>query len=945
MTFKMIPPIVMLNEVNLLNADIHSKMLCAENSADVLSGQNQCMAENSLLFSNNQNDSEFLYNKTPSFMLNQPNSNAKLKWVNEADLATNMMRILDVENNYPYILLFFSFVAIFYFTVFLKERFSRNAEMVLKERKALIGSAMSTALHWKTAAKKLREDKVKKIHEEIEKNKEHDNVDNDPDNELNKNDEQIEFELKQQIPQPSKIYEMLYDEKEENKALYFGIEQSKYNQVENLLRLSLQITLNNYVESTYQARKPKIYPLKKWQSFAEVLPFQDGVRLKELVQLIVKKVKKNIGSHVIPCDELKEAEDCLKKIGIERMNGFKILLRMAFPALPYVLLAVALNSLKIWGDVMVFASRSAMLNDIKFGSEEGLNVIKQTTLSFIVLRCFFECVGMLTQFLRSRSSKIFSLPLRSAVMQGLFRQDVEYFDRQKLQPLISAATSESGRLAWVFFSLPIEIISCVTGIVTSVSMIYSVAPDMLLVTLLPCIAMGTTHYLICKFMEKKWSRRHNLRKLAEEKTSELLHKVRTVREFSMEISEAEKRSALDAYSVEMENNISGFETCIWHGFGLFWAIQHGMVTHFGAGQVTEGVIQLGTLMAISDQMGRITWSLRHLLERSPLIFKAMEPAERICDILTAFGSIEGDPFQNKELLGGNTCNEETRNKLKANGFRRPKRIQGKIEFKNVKFSYPSDPRKKILHGLSFASNPNANDPKKRIRTVAFVGETGCGKSTAINLLKKFYTQSSGEILLDGHPLSEYDPRYLRQQMAIVAQTTELLHKTLRENITYGMQTMPSDSEIIDACKKAAIWDDILEMPDKLDTVYEDNLSGGQKQRISIARALIRKPTILLLDEATSALDAVNERVVQNAINKMMDERGEGCSITVAHRLTTIRKSDVIIVMHKGKKVEAGTHDELMKLEVVKSKSGAVVSGWYRNLWDTQQGDDKDVNDK
>ena len=101
----------------------------------------------------------------------------------------------------------------------------------------------------------------------------------------------------------------------------------------------------------------------------------------------------------------------------------------------------------------------------------------------------------------------------------------------------------------------------------------------------------------------------------------------------------------------------------------------------------------------------------------------------------------------------------------------------------------------------------------------------------------------------------------------------------------------------------------------------------------------------MLDEATSALDAVNERVVQNAINKMMDERGEGCSITVAHRLTTIRKSDVIIVMHKGKKVEAGTHDELMKLEVVKSKSGAVVSGWYRNLWDTQQGDDKDVNDK
>ena len=113
--------------------------------------------------------------------------------------------------------------------------------------------------------------------------------------------------------------------------------------------------------------------------------------------------------HILPAGH---QGNCLKKIGIERMNGFKILLRMAFPALPYVLLAVALNSLKIWGDVMVFASRSAMLNDIKFGSEEGLNVIKQTTLSFIVLRCFFECVGMLTQFLRSSKTVLLRLPRR-----------------------------------------------------------------------------------------------------------------------------------------------------------------------------------------------------------------------------------------------------------------------------------------------------------------------------------------------------------------------------------------------------------------------------------------------------------------------------------------------------------------------------------------------------
>ena len=176
-------------------------------------------------------------------------------------------------------------------------------------------------------------------------------------------------------------------------------------------------------------------------------------------------------------------------------------------------------------------------------------------------------------------------------------------------------------------------------------------------------------------------------------------------------------------------------------------------------------------------------------------------------------------------------------------------------------------------------------------------------------------------------------------MAIVSQDTQLLKMSLRDNITYGMPSFPTDSDVIDACKKASIWDDILEMPDKLDTIFDDNLSGGQKQRISIARALIRKPTILLLDEATSALDAVNERTVQTAINRMMDERGQGCSITVAHRLSTIRNSDLIVVMDKGKQVEAGTHDELMKLTVVKSESGNIITGWYRNLWDTQQGND------
>ena len=443
-------------------------------------------------------------------------------------------------------------------------------------------------------------------------------------------------------------------------------------------------------------------------ALSEVLPFQDGIRLKELVQLVQKKIKKNIGSHVIPMEDLQAAEDCLQKIGAQRVDGYKILLGMTLPSLPFVLASLILSAVKIWGDIMIFSSRSTMLNGVNVNSEKGLRVVQQTTLSFLALRCLFECIGMLCQLMRSKAAAKFSLPLRTAVMQGLLRQDIEYFDRQKLQPLIDAATGESGRLAWVFFHLPEEIVNCVVGIITACAMIYTLAPEMFLLTLVPCIIMGTTHYCICKFMEKKWTRREKLRGSAKEKASELLNKIRTVREFAMEISESEKRSAMDAYSVEVETQISSFETCIWHSFGLFWAIQHAVITHFGSEQIYKGSLQLGTLMAISNQMGTITWRLRHLLERCPVIFKALEPAQRISDILTAFGSIEGDPFQNKKM----------QKDAVTSGFRRPKRIEGKIEFKNVKFSYPSDPRKKILRDLSFSTNPTCKDPKKRVRTIA-----------------------------------------------------------------------------------------------------------------------------------------------------------------------------------------------------------------------------------
>lgn len=156
-------------------------------------------------------------------------------------------------------------------------------------------------------------------------------------------------------------------------------------------------------------------------------------------------------------------------------------------------------------------------------------------------------------------------------------------------------------------------------------------------------------------------------------------------------------------------------------------------------------------------------------------------------------------------------------------------------------------------------------------------------------------------------------------MAMVAQETILFRNTLRYNIIYGLNPPPETELIIDACKKANAWDFICDFPDKLETVLGEKgakLSGGQKQRISIARAIIRSPNILLLDEATSSLDAKNERIVQNSLDNLITTDYSGVAIVIAHRLTTIRGSDLIIIMKDGIKVEEGNHDELMDKKVV-----------------------------
>ena len=399
----------------------------------------------------------------------------------------------------------------------------------------------------------------------------------------------------------------------------------------------------------------------------------------------------------------------------------------------------------------------------------------------------------------------------------------------------------------------------------------------MVLTVIPVVIISATFF--GRFIRKYSKKRQE--KLAESNAilGESLQGIQVIKAFVNELSEI-KRYSLSigiVVKVAMKYAHSRAVFALLIITILFGAIL--FICWQGAVMVQAGTISAGNLISFVTYTFIIGAAIASLGSFYPDLLGALGATQRIREILATKEEIDLENYPSIT----------------------PMDIKGEITLQNVHFTYSTRPDFSVLNGIDM----HVEAGKK----VALVGPSGAGKSTLVQLLLRFYSISSGDIFVDGQSIYATNLRDYRNNIALVPQEVILFGGTIRENILYGKENA-TEEEVILAAKQSNSWEFIQSFPEGMETIVGERgikLSGGQRQRIAIARAILKNPAILLLDEATSSLDAESEKVVQDALNKLMEGR---TSIIIAHRLATIKNADCIYVLDNGKIVEQGTHEEL-----------------------------------
>jgi ABC-type multidrug transport system fused ATPase/permease subunit len=469
---------------------------------------------------------------------------------------------------------------------------------------------------------------------------------------------------------------------------------------------------------------------------------------------------------------------------------------------------------------------------------------------------------------------------------GLYRKmmylHIPYIEQRRVGELTSRLTSDVTQLQDILSFTLAEFIRQMTTVVLGIGIIFWVSAKLSLVMLsaFPFIIVGGI--LFGKYIRRLSKKVTDDLAAANTVAEETLQSIHTVKAFTNEAFEVSRY--LGSLTLVVANSI---RTARYRGLFISFIILSVfggivLVLWYGLGLVESGELTIGKLVSFILYTTFIAAAAGGLGDLYGQLQKTIGASERIMEILET---------------------EDEQPKHSAEGLKDP--IVGFIEFDKVRFRYPSRPEVEVLHGLDFSIKPG--------QKVALVGPSGAGKSTIVQLLMRFYAWNSGQIRLDGKPIEQFDLHHLRKNIGIVPQEVLLFGGTIAENIRYG-RPQATLEEVEEAARKANAWEFISGFPEGLDTLVGERgikLSGGQRQRIAIARAILKDPSILILDEATSSLDSESEKLVQDALDLLMENR---TTIIIAHRLATVRKADRIFVLQQGAIQEEGSHLDLLEEE-------------------------------
>jgi ATP-binding cassette subfamily B protein len=481
--------------------------------------------------------------------------------------------------------------------------------------------------------------------------------------------------------------------------------------------------------------------------------------------------------------------------------------------------------------------------------------------------------GYMMQWLGSRV--VFDM--RTQLFDHLQLLSLGFFSRRQTGQIMSRVTNDIMQLQFFISDGLQQILINLLTIPIVCIMLFQANATLAALALLPTpfIVLGTVWFgrLIHVVYHKLWRRWSGMNAAL----TDAIPGIRVVKSFVQESRESKRFREHSTALFLQELNAARLWTTFFPALGLMTAVGFLVVEGMGGLQVLHNLTSAGTLVMFTQLLWSFYYPVQNLGEMNHQVQHALTAAERVFEVLDTSPELADAP-------GSITLPH----------------ITGRVEFRSVSFSY--EPGRPILTDISFVAEPG--------EVIGLVGPSGAGKSTLVQLLSRFYEAESGQVLIDGIDVRQLALRPLRQQIGVVLQEPFLFHGTVAENIAYGRPDAGAE-EIVAAAKMANAHDFIVNLPHGYDTLTGERgqlMSGGERQRVSIARAILRNPPILILDEATSSVDTETEMLIQQALERLVENR---TTFAIAHRLSTLRRASKIMVLERGRVVELGTHDELL----------------------------------